>query len=273
MTPLEDNNVLALTPKGNRELRQPGTQLTPVQLEALVLIDGFATVEQVLKRGYGIPSDILRASLNELLGKRLVAIHSKSAGDFLDLSEFLRSKPEPSDGPASSEQKFPEVDADTEFLQRHGYFVNLARRAATRENVNTDDLTILIIDDDPIIVKTLEMLLKVAKFHTRVATNHDEVVAELRRPPLPDMVLLDVSLTDVNGFDILVKMRQHALLRHLPVIMLTASATREAVLRGLMGGADGYITKPFQVTPLIMAIKAVLGLSDESNGQEWDNAF
>ena len=83
----------------------------------------------------------------------------------------------------------------------------------------------------------------------------------MRQQPPPDLILLDVQLPDANGFDILAKMRQHPVLKSMPVIMLTAEATREAVLRGLQGGADGYVTKPFEPDMLITAVKAVLGLS------------
>jgi two-component system OmpR family response regulator len=75
-------------------------------------------------------------------------------------------------------------------------------------------------------------------------------------------VLLDVLLPDVDGFEVLLKIRQHPSLRTMPVVMLTAKATRDAVLRGLAGGADGYITKPFEIEALIKAVKVVLGLSD-----------
>ncbi|MCX7961833.1 MAG: response regulator, partial [Burkholderiales bacterium] len=64
-----------------------------------------------------------------------------------------------------------------------------------------------------------------------------------------------------NGFDVLAKMRLHPLFRTIPVVMLTAEASREAVLKGLRGGADGYITKPFEPDALVAAVKAVLGLS------------
>ncbi len=93
------------------------------------------------------------------------------------------------------------------------------------------------------------------------ASNRAEVIAEFQRPPLPDLVLLDVVLPDADGFDILIRMRQHPVLKSVPVMMLTAKATREAVLKGLAGGADGYITKPFEADGLIKAIKSVLGLA------------
>jgi DNA-binding response OmpR family regulator len=83
----------------------------------------------------------------------------------------------------------------------------------------------------------------------------------LRQPPKPDLVLLDVQLPDANGFDVLAKMRQHPFMKAIPVVMLTAEATREAVIRGLQAGADGYVTKPFEPDLVVAAVKAVLGLS------------
>jgi two-component system OmpR family response regulator len=73
-------------------------------------------------------------------------------------------------------------------------------------------------------------------------------------------VLLDVRLPDANGFDILLRMKQHPALKSIPVIMLTGEATRESVMRGLAGGADGYVTKPFELAILLNAVRSVLGL-------------
>ena len=71
-----------------------------------------------------------------------------------------------------------------------------------------------------------------------------------------------MQLPQADGFDILARMRQHPVLKHMPVIMLTAEATREAVLKGLERGADGYVTKPFDADLLVSAVKAVLGFED-----------
>jgi DNA-binding response OmpR family regulator len=67
-------------------------------------------------------------------------------------------------------------------------------------------------------------------------------------------------LPDVNGFDILQRLKAHPALKAVPVIMLTADAARESVMRGLAGGADGYITKPFERAKLLGGVRAVLGL-------------
>jgi CheY-like chemotaxis protein len=112
----------------------------------------------------------------------------------------------------------------------------------------------------------MRMALTYAGFVARVAANREQIVAAFRQPPLPDLVLLDVTLPDTNGFEVLATMRRHPILGEVPVIMVTGTATREAVLKGLLGEANGYITKPFQIAVLVKAVKAVLGI--EASEQE-----
>ena len=108
--------------------------------------------------------------------------------------------------------------------------------------------------------KLLKTFLALEGFVTRTAMKREEVLNEFRSPPVPDLVLLDVMLPDADGFEILAAMQRHPVLKTVPVIMLTAKATRESVQRGIVGGADGYITKPFEVDVLMAAVKVVLGM-------------
>jgi DNA-binding response OmpR family regulator len=71
-----------------------------------------------------------------------------------------------------------------------------------------------------------------------------------------------VNLPGADGFDILARIRQHPALRTIPVVMLTAQTNRKDVLRGLSGGANGYITKPFEHDVLMKSLRAVLGLTE-----------
>ena len=87
---------------------------------------------------------------------------------------------------------------------------------------------------------------------------------------MPDLILLDVGLIDMDGFHVLDRIRTHPRVGKLPVVMLTATATREVALRGILGGADGHVTKPFQIHPLVRAVKAVLGLEYDPREQDWD---
>src|SRR5262249_29928679 len=97
-------------------------------------------------------------------------------------------------------------------------------------------------------------------FSIRSAVKLDEIEEGLSKDPAPDLVLLDVNLPDTNGFEVLDMMRADSVFKTIPVVMLTVEATREAVLKGLRGGASGYMTKPFAHDILIRAVRAVLGM-------------
>lgn len=267
---LEDQNILVLTKEGEYELREPGTMLTPAQLEALVLVDGFSTVAQLDKRVSSLAPNALRARLKELVGRGLLSRADQAEG-ILDPGDFFTKTATPLDMKGLGEQAYVEADNNTEFLRKNGYCVNMARRPAVkRELVAGRNPKVLVIDDDPDICNLLQMYLKLEGFETRTAGNREEIIAALRSPSLPDLVLLDVWLPKVNGFDVLAKIRQHPALKELPVIMLTAEANRDAVLKGIAGGADGYITKPFEIHPLVKAVKTVLGLKLDPMNQDWD---
>ena len=268
---LDDRTFLSLTKEGERELKEPGTTLAPAYLEALVLLDGQSTITQVLKRAISVAPNVLRENLIALIDRGLVSAHSDPEGLSFDAGDFFTLDTPPSNTSGLGEQHNAEAGSNTEFLRRNGYYVNMAHRPAIKRHRDKEHkLVALVIDDDEDIGKLLRFYLKLENIDTRTAMNRDEIVAEFHRAQLPDLVLLDVQLKDVNGFNVLAKMREHPVLKKLPVIMLTASATREAVLKGVMGGADGYITKPFLVQPLIRAVKTVLGLKVDDSGSDWD---
>ena len=77
--------------------------------------------------------------------------------------------------------------------------------------------------------------------------------------PLPHLVLLDVLMPEVSGFDVLNRIRKHPALQRIPVLLLTALADRKDVARGLTLGADGYITKPVLPSVLLKAVEAAVG--------------
>jgi DNA-binding response OmpR family regulator len=74
----------------------------------------------------------------------------------------------------------------------------------------------------------------------------------------PDLLLLDVALPDGNGFDVLAKIRRHPVLGSLPVVLLTAKDDAADIGRGLLLGADGYVTKPYTKNILAGVIRQVL---------------
>ena len=268
---LDDNAFLALTKEGERALHEPGTWLNADQLAVLVLVDANSTVAKTVARVSGLSEvnqDAVRQRLCELVDQGLICVGADLGYGAIDPGDFFSL--ETAQAVAGAEDQ-ARANADVSFLQKNGYCVNLARRSIfTREPLAERKLTVVIVDDDPNICSLLRMYLKLEGFEARVATDREEVVAAIRQAPPPDLVLLDVSLPDINGFNVLAKIREHPALKTVPVIMVTASATREAVLKGILGGADGYITKPFQIHPLIKAVKEVLGLKYDVSDKDWD---
>jgi CheY-like chemotaxis protein len=258
---LEDD-VFALTASGENELRGAATSLPPSVLEVLVLIDGASTVAETAARIRTTGKEVVRKVLGKLFYDGLIEIAADQAGS-LDFVDFFQIKGPVRPSVAATAKAKKETAATTSLLQQQGYFVRIARRTETRkpqEDIRT--LSVLVVEDEPHLANLLKHVLAKEGFDVRIAKNRDEIVAYFRRGPRPDLVLLDVVLPDVDGFEVLLKIRQHPGLKYLPVVMLTAKATRGAVLKGLAGGADGYITKPFEIDVLVKAVNVVLGLSE-----------
>lgn len=117
---------------------------------------------------------------------------------------------------------------------------------------------ILIVEDDSTIRTILEMALLGAGFrHVRSAANGEDGLAEAKRIR-PDLILLDIMLPGMDGFSVCKKIRSTAGLESTRIIMLTARAQNEDIVRGLACGADDYVTKPFDRQVLLARVRAVL---------------
>lgn len=259
--PLKDDEVFAPTEKGNRELKSSGTSLSATELEVLVLVDGFSSFGEIAERVAGTPRDEITAAARKLAAGKFIVSTTGEGPDAMGSGFSTIAVPAGFFSGLTLDSS-PEAEGGTSILKKKGYYVRIARRAHARREVTKGwQPTILVVDDDPDLQKLVRTYLSLEGFKMRAALKRDDILVALRQQPPPDLVLLDVQLPDANGFDILAKMRHHPVLKTMPVIMLTAEATREAVLRGLQGGADGYVTKPFEPDMLITAVKAVLGLS------------
>ena len=233
-------------------------------LEVLILIDGKSTMSETAARARSSGGEAVVNILADLLREGLIDFVKDQAGT-LDFVDFFQTKGPVKPSVAATTKARKETAATTLLLQQQGYFVRIVRRAGVRKKPDeTKAFSVLVVEDEPYLSNLLKHVLTKEGFNVRTAKNRDEIVAEFRRPPRPDLVLLDVALPDVDGFLVLLKIRQHPGLKTMPVIMLTAKATRAAVLKGLAGGADGYITKPFEIDVLLKAVNVVLGLSEGS---------
>jgi DNA-binding response OmpR family regulator len=116
---------------------------------------------------------------------------------------------------------------------------------------------ILIADDEPNIVISLEFLMKREGFEIRVAQNGDDALAMVKEFR-PDLVLLDVMLPRKNGFEVCQQIRADPEYAGTRIVMLTAKGRDTEVAKGLALGADAYITKPFATKALVTQVKQLL---------------
>lgn len=119
---------------------------------------------------------------------------------------------------------------------------------------------ILIADDEPNIVLSLEFLMQRQGYQTAVARNGEEAL-RLAADFTPDLILLDIMLPAVNGFEVCRRLRANPALGALRILMLTARGRESEVKRGLAEGADGYLTKPFATQELLEAVRNLLPVS------------
>jgi two-component system KDP operon response regulator KdpE len=119
---------------------------------------------------------------------------------------------------------------------------------------STEDKLILAVDDEPRMIRFVRMNLELEGFQVTEATNGLEALEKVR-DELPDLVLLDVMMPEMDGYETLERLRE---ISTVPVIMLTVKGEEEDRIRGLELGADDYVTKPFSPRELASRIRAVL---------------
>jgi len=112
----------------------------------------------------------------------------------------------------------------------------------------------MVVDDDQAILRLLKRTLEPEGFGVVIASNGRSALALLEEHK-PDLVILDIMMPGLNGFQILRLMRQHS---NIPVIMLTARCEMETSRDALNLGADDYVRKPFQTLELLARIRAKL---------------
>lgn len=116
---------------------------------------------------------------------------------------------------------------------------------------------VLIVDDEPNIVISLQFLMKKGGFETSVARDGDGALLEVERFR-PDLVLLDVMMPGRDGYEVCQQLRSSGW-NDLKIVMLTAKGREAEVTKGLAVGADAYVTKPFSTSELVETVTRLLG--------------
>jgi DNA-binding response OmpR family regulator len=117
---------------------------------------------------------------------------------------------------------------------------------------------ILIADDEPNIVVSLEFLMKQKGYEVKVVTNGEDALQAVGEFG-PELILLDVMMPRMSGYDVCQKVRENPAWAGIRIIMLSAKGRDVEVNKGMAVGADAYVTKPFSTKDLIAQVAQMLG--------------
>jgi DNA-binding response OmpR family regulator len=127
--------------------------------------------------------------------------------------------------------------------------------------------TVLVVDDDPVILKLLEVNFEMEGFEVVRAADGFEGL-ERARAVRPDIVVLDVMMPRMTGYEVARALRDDAETAHIPIIFVTARAQSSDVERGMELGVDDYITKPFDPLDLIDRVNSLLARNEPAEAPE-----
>lgn len=129
---------------------------------------------------------------------------------------------------------------------------------------------VLVVEDDDSISNVVELNLRLDGYEVFLAADGEEGLAMVEEIE-PDLVILDVMMPKIDGWEVLMRLRQRPETRDMPVIMLTAMGDEQSKVMGLRGGADDYVAKPFSPLELTARVKVILdrvGKQQRAAGQE-----
>lgn len=121
---------------------------------------------------------------------------------------------------------------------------------------------VLVVDDDPMVTRLVRINLELENFEVEEAWD-GKTAMKIMRENAPDLLVLDIMMPQMDGWEILRMVREDSELKDLPVVVLTAKVQDEDIARGWRMGADGYIVKPFNPVILADALRKVLDTTPE----------
>ncbi|MBE0682806.1 MAG: response regulator [Anaerolineales bacterium] len=117
---------------------------------------------------------------------------------------------------------------------------------------------VLIVDDEPFNIEVLEQALDETDYQVVTASNGQEAWAKIKSEQ-PDLVLLDLMMPIMDGFEVLAKVKEDSMLRDIPIIIVSAEHDSKSVVRGIKQGAEDYLTKPVNTAHFLQKVKEFLG--------------
>jgi CheY-like chemotaxis protein len=118
--------------------------------------------------------------------------------------------------------------------------------------------TVLIVDDEPFNIEVLEQAMEESEYQVLTASNGKEAWEKIQSEE-PDLILLDLMMPVMDGFQVLAKIKEDSMLRNIPVIIVSAENDSKSVVKGIKQGAEDYLTKPIDPAQFLKKVKEFLG--------------
>jgi CheY-like chemotaxis protein len=275
--------VFAKTRDGIEAQFDPRNRMSPAFKRLLTAIDGKQSLEQLLVTFPHLGAGDIRMWASELARMRYVEpvaqfdttapktsyvydgyiemtadpafkAAASEVGKWMKENMKAEEKTPEADLVKTSQMAIIEADSTISTIARSGFFMQPAAAPAA-----TEKRRVLIVEDDEMQLALLKKIVEKEGHTIEVAHNRAEVLAALNHLPYPDLLLLDVQLPDVDGFRILEKVKTHPRLKESRVVMVTGRTERADIAKGVLLGADGYITKPYRPATMTAAIRQALG--------------
>ena len=240
---------------------------------------GMTTVS-VRDTGIGIPRDKIKSvfesfvqgdgsisrrfggtGLGLSISRKLVKLHG---GEISAESEYGRGSCFSFTIPGAGDMEISPLPGDDErrpiAADKPRVYSNASSDTVCPENNGSREGRILVVDDEPVNLQVLINHLSLAGFHVGVASGGAEALAMIQNDGLPDLLLLDVMMPVMNGYEVCRILRERYTPFELPVIMLTAKRAALDVINGFEVGASDYITKPFDRQELLARVRTFIAL-------------
>ncbi len=140
------------------------------------------------------------------------------------------------------------------------------------EKVHPPGPVILLVDDNPRNLQVLGKLLQEEKYEREFAVNGEAALEWLKNKKF-DLILLDLNMPGMNGFEVCKKIRANKAIRDIPVIFLSAESERESILKGFEAGAQDFVTKPFDSRELLARVRTQMDLKSKTEKLEKVNEW
>jgi len=255
---MTEKTAYRTTAKGIAEVAAKPGALKP-GIKGLLAAVGTRTTAEDLRSKFPRAGDI-SAALAALADEGYIEILPAAApAAVAELESFLSERPKE---PTLQQRREAEGTISGARKLKAGYQISILNRPGKpiAPRGGNGKHVILVIDSHEAEALAAARGLMQAGFDIRGAANRSEIAAALAKPPLPDLIIIDVEMRDAVGLDVLGKMHEHPELKSTPIIVVTARAERDDIVAALAYGASGYLNKPVKPDALVRYARDALGL-------------